>query len=151
MTESNPDSTPTNELIVTRVFDAPRELVYQAFVDADQLPQWFGPVGFSVPRDTVDIDARVGGHQRFTMVQDGNPEVTAPVDATFTEMIENELLVGVESSTDGPPVSLRIEFHDEGGKTRLVVRQEPFDEKLVGLFDQGWESSFTKLDTLLAA
>ncbi len=48
----------SQELIISRVFDAPRELVYRAFTDPDQLAQWFGPVGYSVPRDTVDIDAR---------------------------------------------------------------------------------------------
>ena len=55
------DPTTSNELVITRIFDAPRELVYRAFIDPDQLAQWFGPVGWSVPRDTVDIDARVGG------------------------------------------------------------------------------------------
>ena len=50
---------------ITRIFDAPRELVYQAFTDPDQLAQWFGPVGCSVPRDSIEIDARPGGHLRF--------------------------------------------------------------------------------------
>jgi uncharacterized protein YndB with AHSA1/START domain len=59
-----------NELVITRVFDAPRELVYRAFVDPDELAQWFGPVGWSVPRDSVSVDPRVGGHQVFTMVND---------------------------------------------------------------------------------
>ena len=73
------------ELVLTRHFDAPRALVYQAFVNPDQLAAWFGPVGFSVPRDTVDIDARTGGHQRFTMVSDTDPAMRSPIDATLTE------------------------------------------------------------------
>ena len=48
------------ELVFEREFDAPRALVYPAFVDPDQLAAWFGPVGYSVPRDTVEIDARPG-------------------------------------------------------------------------------------------
>ena len=44
------------ELVISRVFDAPRELVYKAFTDPDQLSAWFGPVGYSVPRDTVSVD-----------------------------------------------------------------------------------------------
>jgi uncharacterized protein YndB with AHSA1/START domain len=92
----------SQELRITRIFDAPRELVYRAFVDPDQLAQWFGPVGFSVPRDTVDVDARVGGHQRFVMINDDDPSFRSPVDATFTEVIENELLVG-EESVEGIP------------------------------------------------
>lgn len=149
--------TDTQELVMTRIFDAPRELVYKAFTDPDQLAQWFGPVGFSVPRDTVDIDARVGGHQRFTMVSDDDPEMTSPVDATFVEVIENELLVGEEEwegvpgMQEGGTLRARFEFHDEGdGKTRLVVRQGPYSTEMEDMARQGWESSFTKLDTLLA-
>jgi uncharacterized protein YndB with AHSA1/START domain len=151
------DQASSNELVITRIFDAPRELVYRAFTDPDQLVQWFGPVGFSVPRDTVDIDARVGGHQRFVMVSDENPSLTSPVDAQFTEVIENELLVGTQEVTGIPgtqgvvTMSLRLEFHDEGGKTRLLLRQGPFTQEMEDMTREGWLSSFTKLDTLLAA
>ena len=48
--------TQTQDLVMTRVFDAPRELVYRAFVDPDQIAAWFGPVGWSVPRDTISVD-----------------------------------------------------------------------------------------------
>jgi uncharacterized protein YndB with AHSA1/START domain len=141
------------ELVITRVFDAPRELVYRAFTDPDQLAQWFGPVGFSVPRQTVDIDARVGGHQRFTMVSDDG-QMTSPVNATFTEVVENELLVGTETwdmPGHGPTtMTTRLEFHDEDGGTRLVVRQAPHRPEMADMARQGWESSFTKLDRLLA-
>jgi uncharacterized protein YndB with AHSA1/START domain len=151
------DQPSTHELVITRVFDAPRELVYRAFTDPDQLAQWFGPVGFTVPRDTVDIDARVGGHQRLVMVSDENPDWTSPVDAQFTEVIENELLVGVQEVAGAPgmpgPVtmSLRLEFHEEGSKTRLLLRQAPFSKEMEDMTREGWLSSFTKLDTLLAA
>ena len=64
------DDAPTKELVITRTFDAPREIVYRAFVDPDRLAQWFGLVGFSVPRETVDIDARAGGHQRLAIVSE---------------------------------------------------------------------------------
>jgi uncharacterized protein YndB with AHSA1/START domain len=64
----------TTELHIERVFDVPRELVWKAFTDPDQVAAWFGPVGYSVPRDSVEIDLSVGGHQRFTMV----PTTRAP-------------------------------------------------------------------------
>jgi uncharacterized protein YndB with AHSA1/START domain len=152
------DTAPTSELVITRVFDAPRELVYRAFTDPDQLAQWFGPVGFSVPRDTVDVDARVGGHQRLVMVSDDDPSMRSSVNARFTEVVENELLVGTEEWEGIPgeqdPVSMyaRLEFHDEeGGKTRLVLRQGPYTEQMEGMARGGWNSSFTKLDALLAS
>jgi uncharacterized protein YndB with AHSA1/START domain len=146
------------ELVIEREFDAPRALVYRAFVDPDQLAAWFGPVGYSVPRDTVEIDARPGGRQRFVMVSDTNPDERSPVDATFTEVIEHELLMGEEhvegipGFPDGVVMRIRLEFHDAGeGRTRLVVRQGPYDPTFLEMARAGWESSFTKLDGLLAA
>jgi uncharacterized protein YndB with AHSA1/START domain len=144
------DASANTELVMTRIFDAPRELVYQAFVDADQLVQWFGPVGFSVPRETVSIDARVGGHQRFTMVSDEDPAFSAPINATFTEVVENELLVGSEE-TEAGSMYLRVEFHDEGGKTRLVLKQGPYSPEIEAMAREGWNSSFAKLDALLVS
>lgn len=139
---------------ITRIFDAPRELVYRAFTDPGQLAQWFGPEGCWVPRDSIEIDARAGGHLRFVMTA---PDVSSPVDATFTEVVENELLacdmvaVGVPGVTGPLRVHLRVEFHDEGnGKTRLELRQGPFAVGQLGADTRsGWESSFTKLDALL--
>src|SRR5215475_13300691 len=93
---------PRYELEISRLFDAPRELVYQAFTDPDQIAQWFGPIGWSVPRDTVEMDARAGGYQRFVMVNADDPSQRSPVDATLTELVPNELLVGEQSVTGLP-------------------------------------------------
>ena len=148
--------TTTHEITISRIFDAPRELVYRAFVDPDQLCQWFGPEGFSVPCETVQIDARTGGFQRFIMVSDQDPAFRNPVDATFTEVIENELLVGhqdvegIPGTTGRLRFRLRLEFHAEAdGKTRLELRQGPYTEQMGDDAKAGWESSFTKLDLLL--
>jgi uncharacterized protein YndB with AHSA1/START domain len=146
----------TEEIRLTRIFDAPPELVYRAFVDPDQLGQWFGPVGFSVPYESVQIDARPGGYQRLVMVSDDDPTVRSPIDATLTEVVENELLVGhqdvegIPGTTGWMRFKLRLEFHAEpGGKTRLELRQGPFTEAMGEDSKAGWESSFTKLDSLL--
>jgi uncharacterized protein YndB with AHSA1/START domain len=130
--------------------------VYRAFTDPGQLAQWFGPAGCSVPRDSIEIDARPGGHLRFVMTA---PDVRSPVDATFTDVVENELLAGEMEAAGVPGVAgplrvhLRLEFHDEGnGKTRLELRQGPFATGQLGADTRsGWEGSFTKLDTLLRA
>ena len=146
------------ELHIERVFDAPREMVWKAFTDPDQLSRWFGPVGYSVPRETVDIDLRVGGHQRFTMVPD-DPSYPpgGPSEGIFEEIVENELLVAHEDLSGemaelfgAERITLRIELHDEAGKTRLVLHQGPYKDDFVGNAREGWGSSFTKLDALLA-
>jgi uncharacterized protein YndB with AHSA1/START domain len=147
--------TESNYLRMTRVFDAPRDVVYRAFVDPDQLAQWFGPAGWSVPRDSVSVDPVVGGHQRFTMVNDADPAQHSVVDATFVEVVENELLVGTEDvvmsdGEDPQQFSLRLEFYDEGGKTRLELTQGPYSPEWSASAQGGWGSSFTKLDALLA-
>jgi uncharacterized protein YndB with AHSA1/START domain len=149
---------PMYELEISRIFNAPRDLVYQAFTDPDQLAQWFGPIGWVVPRDTVEVDARPGGHQRFVMVNADDSSQRSPVSATFTQVVTNELLVG-EQSVEGIPgfegmatMTLRLEFHEEpGGKTRLELRQGPFTHQLEERSREGWNSSFGKLDDLLAA
>jgi uncharacterized protein YndB with AHSA1/START domain len=146
------------ELVIERVFDAPRELVWQAFTDPDQFARWFGPVGYSVPREGVEIDVRVGGHQKFTMkADDASGPAGEESDGVFTEVVERELLV-VHEDVEGEMaeilgtdrLTMRLEFHDEDGKTRLVLRQGPFGEEMLGNAHEGWNSSFTKLDTLLA-
>jgi uncharacterized protein YndB with AHSA1/START domain len=145
MTESAAD----RELVITRVFNAPRQQVYRAFTDPDVLAQWFGPVGFSVPRESVDFDVRVGGQQRFVMVSDEDPEFKSPVNATFIEVVENERLAGTETWEDGT-MNLSFEFQDDDGGTRLVLHQGPYTEDMEAMAREGWESSFTKLDALLA-
>jgi uncharacterized protein YndB with AHSA1/START domain len=148
--------TTTSELTISRIFDAPPELVYRAFVDADQLGQWFGPVGYSVPYESVHSDAQVGGHQRLVMVSETDPTDRSTIDTTFSEVVENELLAGhqdvegVPGTTGSVRFRIRLEFHAEpGGKTRLELRQGPFHGPLGTDAADGWESSFTRLDSLL--
>jgi uncharacterized protein YndB with AHSA1/START domain len=140
---------------LTRVFNAPRELVYNAFTDPDRLARWYGPVGFSVPRDSVDVDARVGGHLRLVMASNTDPGLRSAVDLRFTEVVENELLVGTEV-WEGIPGQQgtwtshrRLEFHDEGHRTRLVLREGPHPAGMAEGGRQAWESLFTRLDALL--
>ncbi len=144
-----------HDITFSRAFDAPAELLYRAFTDPDQLCLWFGPDGWSVPCESVQIDARPGGFQRFVMVNDKNPELRSPVNTTLTEVVENELLAGREDVEDPETKKterfrLRLEFHPEGEvRTRLDVRQGPFTEEMGRATEEGWQSSFTGLDSLL--
>jgi uncharacterized protein YndB with AHSA1/START domain len=147
------------EMDIDRIIDAPRELVYRAFTDPGELAQWFGPAGWHVEPGSVEIDPRPGGRQRFVMVNGDDPSLVSAVDAEYVEVIENELLVGTEAvdhaaGSAGPSglLRLRLEFRPEGrSRTRLVIRQGPFSMETEEQARQGWDSSFTKLDDLLAA
>ena len=120
----------SEEISVSRIFDAPRELVYRAFVDPDQLCQWFGPAGFSVPYETVQSDARPGGFQRFVLVSDADPSHRTPVDVALSEVVEDELLVAhadigaIADAGRTARIRLRLEFLDQSsGRTRLKLRR----------------------------
>ena len=140
------------EISVSRVFDAPRELVYQAFVDPDQFGQWFGPAGSSVPYESVQSDVRAGGFQRFVLVSEADPGRRTPVEVALREVVEDELLVAhAELGTGGQAgVRLRLEFLDQAsGKTRLELRQDGPRHELCGDPEATWETSFSRLDSLL--
>ena len=144
------------EISVSRVFDAPRELVYRAFVDPDQLCQWFGPTGFSVPCETVQSDARTGGFQRFMLVSDADPTRRTPVDVVLNEVVEDELLVAhadigaIADAGRTARIRLRLEFLDQSsGRTRLELRQDPSRHEICDDPEAVWESSFTRLGSLL--
>ncbi|MGH3456933.1 SRPBCC family protein [Aeromicrobium sp.] len=146
----------TYEVEISRYFDAAPEIVYRAFTDPEQLAQWFGPLAFHVPLDSIDVDIRDGGHWRMTMVSHVGPAMEAPVNATFSEVVENRLLVGYEIAEnipgveDGTKFTLSIEFVPEGDGTRLELRQGPFGEELREMSEIGWNQSLAKLDGLLA-
>ena len=150
MTETN-----TREVTLTRYFDAPPELVYRAFTDREQLSQWLGPLMFTVPVDTVDLDVRPGGHWRATMVGKDNPEWRPQVDMTLTEVVENPLIVGYEVSQgvpgieDGTQLWLSLELSPEGDGTRLELRQGPLTKASTEMVEVGWFQAFHKLDALL--
>jgi uncharacterized protein YndB with AHSA1/START domain len=65
-----PDQTATEEksFTITRVFDAPREMVWRAWTDPDEAPYWLHPRNITTPRDKVEFDVRAGGTYRYTMV-----------------------------------------------------------------------------------
>jgi uncharacterized protein YndB with AHSA1/START domain len=161
MTDSSAETTATHdtatgELVITRDFDAPRARLFRAFTDPDEIAEWFGPVGFTVPRESVELDPKPGGHQHFVMVKQDDPQVTSPVNARFLDVVENEALIGTEEFIGVPGVqepttmTLRIEFRDIGDdRTQLVIQQGPYAPAMELAARDGWDSSFTKLDALL--
>jgi uncharacterized protein YndB with AHSA1/START domain len=144
------------QLTVSRVFDAPRDVVYQAFTDPEQLAAWWGPIGNSLPRDEIDFDVRPGGYQRWTEVRVADPGFRVHIHIDLTDVADGRLLAGVMHVTgqlsDGiEPFTtrFRIEFHDEADqRTRLEIRQW-LPEDLAGPSEQGWLQAFTKLDATL--
>jgi uncharacterized protein YndB with AHSA1/START domain len=108
-------------IIGTRVFDAPRELVFSAWTDPKHLSQWWGPNGFTTT--TSAFDMRPGGVWRFVMHGPDGRDYDNRI--TFDEVVRPERLVYHHGgSDDGEPVQFKttVTFEDLGGKTRLTWR-----------------------------
>jgi uncharacterized protein YndB with AHSA1/START domain len=150
--------TVTPQLSISRLFDAPRELVYLAFTDPDHLAAWWGPARSSVLREEVEFDLRPGGFQRWTEVSATEPGLRVDIYVDLTDVSRNDLLEGVmhvggelQDGIDPFATRFRIEFHDEvGERTRLEIRQW-LPESLAAPSEQGWSEAFAKLDAVLAS
>ena len=144
------------DIDLSRVIDAPPTRVYRAFIDPDQFATWYGPIGFPVERASVEIDARVGGQQRFAMVGEADPSMRTAFGGTFDDVIENKLLsssgawAGIPGQEADWPSNLRVEFHNTDGRTRLVVREGPHPPGTADLGRQAWEMMLPKLESLLS-
>jgi uncharacterized protein YndB with AHSA1/START domain len=152
VSESSPAQRAEQQVTITRFFDAPRELVFKAWTDPDQVARWFGPAGFETPRDSVEIDLRVGGRFSLRMVR-GDSGMEHPVNYEIVEFVEPELLV--LKSEPMPEIGLhqgtiaRIELKDDAGRTRLTLTDGPYTEDGARGAGAGWEGAFDKLEALL--
>ena len=149
--------TELSDIEISRYFDATPAEVYQAFIDPEQLGQWFGPLAYHCPVGEIDVDARVGGHWRLMMVANHDHDQRNPVSATLIEVVPDRLLVGYDivrdfpGLEDGAKVTMSVELRPEGEGTRLELRQGPFPEMMIGHASTGWNQSFHKLDGLFAS
>ena len=62
------------QFVITRVFEAPREAVFKAWTDPEEIAAWYGPEHFDAPAERIRVDLRVGGRWEVTMVQRGSGE-----------------------------------------------------------------------------
>src|SRR5215207_2717619 len=87
------EPTPADQaVLITRVFEAPREEVFRAWTDPDRVAAWYGPEHMEAPRERIRIELHVGGRWELTMVRrDGGGEFS--IGYEIVELIEPELLV----------------------------------------------------------
>ncbi len=139
------------ELLIERVFNAPRELVFRAWTDPDHIRNWFGPRDY--PATQVTMDVRPGGRWRGCLrsTETGNDlwvggvyrEIVPPERLVFTFAWEEEGERGLETL-------VTIAFAEQGAKTLMTFRQTPFQS--AGELDGhrgGWTSSFDRLGDYL--
>lgn len=140
------------ELTITRVFDAPRELVWQAWTDPVQLSQWWGPRGISTPLDKIHLELRPGGSASLVMVDEATGE-EYPNTGTYLEVVEPERLVwrddGFPDGTGAGTVT--VTFTDLAGRTQLTIHAvADFTDEVRRDAEAGWGSMLDKLAAHLA-
>lgn len=161
MTESNArNNDASRELVITRDFDAPRELVWKAWTDPEHLMRWWGPKDYTSP--VCKMDFRVGGKYLFCMRSPEGKDFWST--GTYKEIIPLEKIVVTDSFADsegnvipasqiGMPgewpleLQITITFEDLGdGKTKLILRHVGLPEGEMGeMAGEGWNQSLDKL------
>lgn len=118
-TIQSPSATADREIVVTRAFEAPRELVFDAFTAPERVAPWWGPRGFTTT--TYEMDVRPGGIWRFTM--HGPDGTDWPNLVEYREVVRPERLFYHHSSgaADDPGFDATVSFIEEAGLTRVVL------------------------------
>jgi len=149
---SAPENVAKRDVVITRIFDAPRGLVFKAWTDPEHMARWWGPNGFTNP--ICDLDARVGGAWRIVMRSPAGIEY--PCGGVYREIVEPERLVFTNIATDseGNPVLdglTTVIF----GKTKLTLQTRAValvahaTAYLAGM-EAGWTQSLERLAEELA-
>jgi len=144
------------ELVLTRVFDAPRELVLKAWTDPKRVAQWWRPRGFTNP--VCELDVRPGGAIRIHM---RGPDGTVyPMTGVYQEVVEPERIVFTSAALDAEGNALfelltTVTFAEQGGKTKQILRARVIKrtaqaaQYLKGM-EAGWTQSLEHLAESLA-
>ncbi|MDC0708699.1 SRPBCC family protein [Stigmatella sp. ncwal1] len=116
----SPSSTADREIILSRVLDAPRELVFDAWTDPAHVAQWWGPDGYSTQVHQMEVKA--GGTLRFLLT--GPDGTKFPDRITYREVVRPERLVyrhGSDVDDDPEAFEVTVTFEAQGQKTRLTM------------------------------
>jgi len=147
------DLSAEHELVVTRIFDAPRLLLFKMWTEPEHLARWWGPRGFTGLSGRMDV--RPGGTwTRSMQAPDGS---VIRKHGVYREIVPPERLVFTYVTDDpegnpGPETLVTVSFVDLGGKTRLTLHQAPF--QAVATRDdhlRGWTGALERFAEYLAA
>ncbi|MEI2777144.1 MAG: SRPBCC domain-containing protein [Tetrasphaera sp.] len=144
-------------VIVERQFDVPRQRVFRAWVEPQELKRWRGSPGWHVEEETLSGETKLGGRHTHVKVRDNDPDTRVRTDGVYTEYFDPEVFVSRERITGDPgidpniPLELRVEFTKYGKNgTLLRIIQGPYDPDVAGWHGEGWEKELTRLQNYLA-
>ena len=137
------------ELTVTRVFNAPPRIVFQAWTQAELFRRWWVPKSFPVKLLSIEMDARVGGGYRLEF---GTDQGSAAFFGTYLEVVPPSRLVWTNDEEHGAGAITTVTFTEVDGRTRVVVHDtHPSKEALeegMGSY-QGMPETFDQLSEVL--
>jgi uncharacterized protein YndB with AHSA1/START domain len=137
------------ELRFSRVFDAPRELVFACMIDPDHLTHFWGPTGVSAPRERISIDPRPGGVFETVMVNDADGS-EFPTRAIYDEVTAPERLVWTDPDSGMRVTTDFVALGD--GRTEVHIHQVNVPEAITSAEAQaGFLSSLDRFAAYLAA
>jgi uncharacterized protein YndB with AHSA1/START domain len=147
----NDTETTYGEVTYTRVYEAPRELVFQCMITPSHLTHFWGPVGVSTPVENITVDPRPGGVFETIMVNDADG-AEYPMRGVYVEVTEPAKLVWTEAGVEGGMTS-SLTFTDLGdGRTEVVAHQTNVPEMYLSPEAQaGMQSSFDRFAAYVAA
>ena len=145
----NDTSTNLGDVTFTRIYEAPRELVFRCMLEPEHLTHFWGPTGVSTPIENITVDPRPGGAFETKMVDDASGG-EFEMRAVFVEIVEPELIVFSEPDVEGG-MTTSSRFVDLGdGRTEVVIHQTNVPEMFRTPEAQaGMQTSFDKLDAYL--
>src|ERR1700744_1626973 len=139
------------ELVVTRIFNAPARLVFEAWTMPELLKRWWAPKSSGMSLLSCEADVRVGGRYRFEFGHEGSKPVMA-FFGKYIDVVPNARLVWTNEESDGGAVST-LTFEENDGKTVLVLHEvypskEALDASMDGM-EGGMPETFAQLQQLL--
>jgi uncharacterized protein YndB with AHSA1/START domain len=154
----------SNEIVITRVFDAPQKLVFKAWTEPERMKRWWGPQGFTLPFCTIDL--RPGGVIHFCMRSPEGQDIWCK--GVYREVVEPERIVATDSFSDkdGNVVEpehygmkdwptealITVTFQDQAGKAKFTLRHAVGSAPAAAREEcrAGWSESLDRLAGYLA-
>lgn len=141
------------EIVVTRAFNAPARILFEAWTRPDLLMRWWAPKSCGISFITCDVDARTGGSYRFVFSHPASEQPMAFL-GKYIEVTPHSRLVWTndENAEDGAVTT--VTFDERGGETTIVLRdlypsKEALDDAIASGSTSGFGEMFEQLDDLL--